>query len=214
MEKEVTGLYLSGHPMDEYRDRLRRLGVSSIGAIVCDFSSNEGPRRFSDGQTVTIAGVVSSVRTRPTKNKSLMSYVVLEDDSGAMELIVFQKVLDQDGKYLKENAVLYVRGRISARDDKEPQLMAEALLPLEQAIADAARAAEEAREKTLYVKIPSRADKAMRKLELLLTMFPGKEPLVIWCEAERKRIGARCRIHPALLQELREMLGEGNVVVK
>ena len=92
--------------------------------------------------------------------------------------------------------------------------MAEALLPLEQAIADAARAAEEAREKTLYVKLPSRGDRAMHKLELLLTMFPGREPLVIWCEAERKKIGARCRIHPALLQELREMLGEANVVVK
>ena len=214
MEKEVTGLYLSGHPMDEYRDSLRRLGVSSIGAIMSDFEFSDGPRRFADGQTVTVAGVVSSVRTRPTKNKSLMSYVVLEDDSGAMELIVFQKVLDSDGKYLRENAVLYVRGRISARDDKEPQLMAEALLPLDQAIADAARAAEEAREKTLFVKLPSRGDRAMRKLELLLTMFPGKEPLIIWCEAERKKIGARCRIHPALLQELREMLGEENVVVK
>ena len=214
MEKEVTGLYLSGHPMDGYRDRLRRLGVSSIGAIMSDFSSDESRGRFEDGQTVAVAGVVSSVRTRPTKNKSLMSYVVLEDDSGAMELIVFPKVLEQDGKYLQENAVLYVRGRISSRDDKEPQLVAEALRPLDQAIADAARAAEEAREKTLFVKLPSREDKAMRKLELLLTMFPGREPLVIWCEAERKKIGARCRIHPALLQELREILGEGNVVVK
>ena len=214
MEKEVTGLYLSGHPMDGYRDSLRRLGAAPIGAILSDFSSAEGPRRFADGQSVTVAGVVSSVRTRPTKNKSLMSYVVLEDDSGAMELIVFQKTLDQDGKYLTENAVLTVRGRISARDDKEPQLMAESLLPLDRAIADAARADEARREKTLFVKLPSRTDPAMHRLELLLTMFPGKEPLVIWCEAERKKIGARCRIHPALLQELREMLGEDCVVVK
>ena len=110
--------------------------------------------------------------------------------------------------------MLWVRGRISVRDEKEPQLIAEALETLDQAVADAARAAEDAREKTLFVKLPSRGDPAMRKLELLLTMFPGKEPLVIWCEAERKKIGARCRIHPALLQELRDMLGEGNVVVK
>ena len=213
MEKEVTGLYLSGHPMDAYRDSLRRLGVASIGAILGDFSA-EGQHRFQDGQSVSVAGVVSSVRTRPTKNKSLMSYVVLEDDSGAMELIVFQKVLDQAGRFLQENAVLFVRGRISARDDKEPQLMAEALLPLEQAIADARRAAEDAREKTLFVKIPSRSDRAMRRLELLLTMFPGREPLVIWCEAERKKLAARCRIHPALIQELRLILGEDSVVVK
>ena len=86
---------------------LRRLGVASIGAILGDFSA-ERQHRFQDGQSVSVAGVVSSVRTRPTKNKSLMSYVVLEDDSGAMELIVFQKVLDQAGRFLQENAVLFV----------------------------------------------------------------------------------------------------------
>ena len=143
-----------------------------------------------------------------------MAYAELEDDSGAMELIVFPKTLEADGRYLEENGLLYVRGRLSARDDKEPQLIAEALLPLERAIEDAKQAAEAAREKTLFVKIPSRGDRAMRKLELLLTMFPGKEPLVIWCEAERKKLAARCDIHPSLLRELREMLGEDCVVVK
>ena len=214
MEKEVTGLYLSGHPMDAYRDRLKNMGVSKLGAILADFAETGAPRRFSDGQSVSLAGVVSSVRTRPTKNKSLMSYAVLEDDSGAMELIVFPKVLESDGKYLKENEILWARGRISARDEKEPQLVAEALLPLEQALAETKRAEEEKREKTLYVRLPSRSSPMLHRIQLLLTMFPGKEPLVIWCEAERKKIGARCRIHPALVQELREQLGADSVVVK
>ena len=213
MEKEITGLYLSGHPMDAYRDWLRRLGAAQIGAILTDFASGEA-QRFRDGQTLAVAGIVNTVRKRPTKNQSLMAYAELEDDSGAMELIVFPKTLEADGRYLEENGLLYVRGRLSARDDKEPQLIAEALLPLERAIEDAKQAAEAAREKTLFVKIPSRGDRAMRKLELLLTMFPGKEPLVIWCEAERKKLAARCDIHPSLLRELREMLGEDCVVVK
>ena len=214
MEKEVTGLYLSGHPMDGYRERLQRLGVTRIGAILTDFAETDAPRRFADGQTVTLAGVVSSVRTRPTKNQTLMSYVMLEDDSGAMELIVFPKVQESDGKYLQENGLLWVRGRISARDDKEPQLVAEALLPLEQALADRAREPEPPREKTLFVRLPSRESPLTHRIELLLTMFPGQEKMVLWCEAEHKKIGARCLIHPALVQELRELLGDGNVVVK
>ena len=214
MEKEVTGLYLSGHPMDEYRDSLKALKTAPIGAILSNFEEASAPRRYADGQSVCIAGVVTAVRTRPTKNKSLMSYVTLEDDSGSMELIVFQKTLDACGKYLKENAVLLARGRLSARDDKEPQLMAEVLSPVDQAIEAVGRAAEDARDRTLYLRLPAREHPLMRKLELLLMMFPGKSPLVIWCEAERKKIGARCRIHPALLQELREQLGEENVVVR
>ena len=116
MEKETTGLYLSGHPMDEYRQTVARLGAVPIGAILSDFDGEDGPVRFRDEQTVCLAGVVQSVKTRPTKNNSLMSYVTLEDDSGSMELIAFQKALDSCGDCLKENNALLVRGRISVRD--------------------------------------------------------------------------------------------------
>ncbi|MCR5663512.1 MAG: DNA polymerase III subunit alpha [Oscillospiraceae bacterium] len=211
MEKEVTGLYLSGHPMDEYRESVRKLGAAPIGAILNDFSAADGPRRFRDGQEVKLAGIVTAARQRPTKNKSLMSYVTLEDDSGAMELIVFQKVLDTDGRHIRENAVLLVRGRISARDEKEPQLMVEAIKPLDEALADRPRGNGK---KTLFVRLPQRDALTLHWLELLLTMFPGGEPLVLWIESERKKIGARCVIHPALVKELRERLGEDNVVVR
>ncbi len=233
MEKEVTGLYLSGHPMDEYREKLRRLGVAPIGAILSDFDSEDGPNRYADGQMVSVAGVVQTIRTRPTKNGALMSYVTLEDDSGSMELIVFQRALDSGGAYLKENAALFIRGRISVRDEKEPQLMVDSIRPLEEAQAAIPSApgptrerpprqeprtgpepAAPAAEQKLYVRLKSREDPALRHIELLLTMFPGNQQLVIWCEKEKKRIGARCRIHEGLLLELQEMLGEENVVLK
>ena len=235
MEKEVTGLYLSGHPMDEYRDKLRRLGVAPIGAILADFDSEDGPARYADGQLVSIAGVVQTIRTRPTKNGALMSYVMLEDDSGSMELIAFQRALDSGGAYLKENAALFIRGRISVRDEKEPQLMVDSIRPLAEAEAAAyqeprprertarggyaprpepAPAARPEQEKKLYLRLKSREDPMLGHIELLLTMFPGNQQLVIWCEKEKKRIGARCLIHEGLLLELRELLGEENVVLK
>ena len=72
----------------------------------------------------------------------------------------------------------------------------------------------EARAQKLFVRLSGREDPLLHRLELLLTMFPGQEPLVIWLEKEQKRIGARCLIHPALVQELRELLGGENVVLK
>jgi DNA polymerase-3 subunit alpha len=222
MEKEVTGLYLSGHPMDEYREKLGRLGIASIGAILNDFEAEDGPRRFADGQLVTVAGIVESTRTRPTKNGALMSYVQLEDDSGSMELIVFQRALDKGGAFLKDNAALLIRGRISVRDEKEPQLMVDSIRPLselEDALHENAPALPAERpapepEQKLWVKLPSRYDPALKRIELILTMFPGNQQIVIWCQREQKRIGARCLIHEGLILELREMLGEENVVVK
>ena len=229
MEKEVTGLYLSGHPMDEYREKLQRLGVASIGAILADFSGEDGPRDYADGQSVTVAGVVQSVRTRPTKNGALMSYVQLEDNSGSMELIAFQRVLDEGGGYLKENAALWVRGRISVRDEKEPQLMLDSIRPLSDADAvlparepgrsappprEAPRNAPPPAEQKLWVKLPSREDPRLHRIELILKMFPGQQQLILWCEKEKKRIGARCLIHEGLILELQEMLGKENVVIK
>ena len=129
-EKDVTGLYLSGHPMDEYREAVRKAGVTPIGFLMEDFSSDDGPHTYSDGQLLTLAGIVDTVKTKTTKSSSLMSYVRLEDDTGGIELIVFQRALDQGGKYLIPNTGIVVRGRVSVRDEKEPQLMVDTILPL------------------------------------------------------------------------------------
>ena len=212
MEKEATGLYLSGHPMDEYRETVRRIGAAPIGALLADFAPGGG-RRYADGQLVTLAGVISSARTRTTKNNSLMSYVVLEDDTGSMELIVFQKTLDTCGAFIRENETVIAKGRISARDEKEPQLMCDSIRPISDAVAGGASEREAAGRK-LFVKLPSREEPRLRHLELVLKMFPGSEQMIIWCEKEKKRIGARCQFHEALLDELRETFGPENVVLR
>ncbi len=232
MEKEMTGLYLSGHPMDEYRDRIKGLGTVPIGSVIGDFSS-DGPHRFADGQRIRIAGIVSSSRTRPTRNNSLMCYVQFEDDTGVIELVVFQRVLDTCGTYISDNAALVVSGRISLRDEKDPQITVEDLSPIDASLSqgappsyspggEQARTRDESRpaaaggqqDRTLYVRVPSGADPVLHRIELLLTMFPGSGKLVIWCEKEKKRIGARCLIHPALAEELSELLGKENIVLK
>ena len=223
MEKEVTGLYLSAHPMDEFRERVRSIGAVPIGVVMNDFSEAESEHCFHDGQKITVAGIVSSSKTKATKNNSLMSYVQLEDDSGSMELLVFQKVLEQSGPYIVDNAVLAVTGRISVREEKAPQIMVDSIRPLESCSPERGPESEAAGApaqnapaagQTLYVRFPSQEDPRFSYLEKLLIMFPGNGKLVVWFEKEKKRVGARCLIHPALMAELKERLGEENVVLK
>ena len=227
MEKETTGLYLTGHPMDEYRAAVKKIGASPIGAVMNDFAAEDGPRSFADGQYITVAGVVAGARTRPTKNNSLMSYITLEDDTGAMEVIAFQRVLDQSSMFIKDNAALIVRGRISVRDEKEPQLMADTIRPIEEADSMKAAAArpdgapkpaphgdDPATQQKLWVKLPAADDPRIKRIELILTMFPGQQQMVIYCAREKRKLTARCIIHDSLVAELKEMLGEENVVVK
>ena len=217
-EKEVTGLYLSGHPMDEYRSLVGRIGAVPIGQLSEDFDSEAGPRRFADGMDITIAGIIESVRTRTTKNNSLMSYVILEDDTGSIELIVFQRVLDESGAYLRDNTAVIVKGRISVRDEKEPQIVVNTIRSLAEEIpADSASPAVEAAapaEKTLWVKLPSREDPSFAHVEKLLTMFPGTDRLILYCEAEKKKFATRCLHHEALTAELARIVGDRNVVLK
>ena len=219
MEKETTGLYLTGHPMDEYRAAVKKIGASPIGAVMNDFAAEDGPRSFADGQYITVAGVVAGARTRPTKNNSLMSYITLEDDTGAMEVIAFQRVLDQSAMFIKDNAALIVRGSISVRDEKEPQLMADTIRPIEEADSMKAAAArpdgdDPAAQQKLWVKLPAADDPRIKRIELILTMFPGQQQMVIYCAREKRKLTARCIIHDSLVAELKEMLGEENVVVK
>ena len=213
MEKETTGLYLSGHPMDSYRDVVRRMGAVPLGAVMGDFASEDGPGRFHDGQNITVAGVVSSFKTKTTRNNTLMSYIQLEDDTGSMELMAFQRALDTGGNYVIDNAAIIVKGRISARDEKEPQLMVDSIRPISD-LHELETNAPPPRQKKLWIKVSSANEPVLKRIKLILTMFPGTHQMIIYCEKEQKRMGANCLIHEGLVEELKELLGEENVVVK
>ena len=212
MEKETTGLYLSGHPMDQYREMARRQGAVTIGSIMNDFQREEGPQQYRDGQRVVIAGVISNYKTRTTRNNTLMAYVNLEDDTSGIELLCFSRVLEESGSYIRENAAVLARGKISVRDEKEPQLMVDAIMPLQDNMEMQERG--EKREKRLYLRFPNREDPRLRKVKLVLSMFPGEEQIILYFEDCKKRVGTRGQCHPALIQDLTERLGQENVVLK
>ena len=217
MEKATTGLYLSGHPMDHYREEIQKLRAPTIASIIRDFAQEGGPTRFADGQRITIAGVITSSKTKTTKNNSLMAYVVVEDDTASMELLCFNRVLESCGAYMKENQAVIVKGRLSVRDEKAPQIMCDSIYPLSSAEGPAPEPQEQKKQaagETLFLKFPSLSDASIRHMKLVFHMFPGTGTVKMVMADTRKVYATQALLHPALVKEAQEVLGNENVVVK
>ena len=215
MEKEVTGLYLSGHPMDEHRNALRKVQVAAIGEILDCFEN--GGDDYADEQQIKIAGIVQQVKMKTTRSNTMMAYVTLEDDTGAMELLVFSNAINQYGSYLSENTAVVVSGKISVRDEKAPQIIANRVWPIDQFTRQPeaqVQAPPAVKGERLYLKLPSEAGREYRRVRPVLNMFLGRTPVVLYFADTGLRRQTHCQLEEDLLQELREILGSGNVVVK
>ncbi|MBQ1351871.1 MAG: DNA polymerase III subunit alpha, partial [Oscillospiraceae bacterium] len=219
MEKEATGLYLSGHPMDEYRDLVEKIHAVPIGTILATFQEDEiETNAVQDGEQVTIAGVITSMKTKTTRTNSVMAYVTLEDDTGTIELLVFSRVLSENRAALVENIPVLVTGRISSREEKEPQIMMDSIRLLQEVLQQGLKeepiAPQVLQGSKLYVRIASKESWEMDHLQRLFFMFPGETPVVLYCADTKQKLGGRCLLHKALLKELNQVLGEENVVLK
>jgi len=218
--------------MDEYRNIAKRFNTVSIGDILADFSREDGNAVFRDNQKVALAGVIESVKTKPTRNNSLMAYLALDDGSGGMELLAFQKALDDSSVYMQADATVLVYGRLSARDEKAPQVVVDMLRPLADALSPVMQnpaqpnpaqpgsaqpnpaQSDHVKDKALYVKLSSKDSPEYERLKLVHTMFPGRERMIIHFEDTKVSLGAKCVIHDAFVKELVEMLGEKNVRIR
>lgn len=215
MEKETTGIYISGHPMDDYRALLRGTHVVHIGELMDEES------KYRDDQIISIAGIVQTVKMKTTRSNSMMAYVTVEDDTASIELLAFSNVLNQYGGYLRENSPVVITGRLSIREEKEPQIIVNRARPISD-FQDGVVAPEPQETQsapapmpgTLYLRLTGEADPRYPKVRAMLNMFPGESSAVVFFEDSRQRRGTRCSIGQSLVQELKNLLGEGNVVVK
>ena len=212
MEKETTGIYITGHPMDDYRAYLRNTHVMPIGRLM------EEDCPVKDEQIVSVAGIVQSVKMKTTRNNSMMAYVTVEDDTAAIEMLAFSNVLTQFGSYLKENMPVVITGRLSVRDDKDPQIVINRARPISDYAEQPPQPAQEQpkRELTgkLYLKLPSEDSLEYNKTRAILSMFPGDNQVVLYFADTAVRRGTRCGIRENMLRELENLLGSGNVVLK
>jgi len=209
LEKETTGIYLSGHPMDDYRAYLKNTHVIPIGKLM------EEDNAYQDDQIVSVAGIVQSAKMKTTRNNSMMAYVTVEDDTASIEMLAFSNVLNQYGGYLKENSPVVVTGRLSLRDDKDPQIVINRARPISDYAENGVQPEEPVRRSgTLYLRLPDQEEALFGKVRAILSMFPGNDPVVVYFEDTKQRRGSRCAIDSRMLRELQSLLGSENVVVK
>ncbi len=221
-EREVTGMYLSGHPMNAYREAAKAAGAVRIGPIHADFAQEGGPTVYQDEQAIAVAGIVTAYRTRPTRNGGLMAYASVEDDTGSIELLCFSRTLERFGRLLSPDSAVLIRGKLSVRDEKPPQILCDEVYSLRGAgekqdappPPKAVPGVQVLEGKALWLRLPSEHTPALGHINRVIAMFPGNTPARIFFMDTGKRLGTRCLLGKALLEELTEVLGEENVVLQ
>lgn len=221
MEKEITGLYLSGHPLSEFARIIKSQHYAKISDIVnC---AREDVPRHKDGDRIKILAIISEVKLKTSKNNNTFAYVSIEDMYGAMEMMVFGSVLEKSSFLLQEGNIVELRARISVREDEAPKLMCDEVLEAPKLSEIGEESGPQETQKPtknpgLYIKVKSKASEEYERAMLLLSIFEGGTPVYIFLEDEKKLVQAPRKLwiakNDVLIEELKNKIGERNVVLR
>ncbi len=203
--EDVLGIYLSGHPLERYRNIMEKM----ISAKTTDFQPDEesGIPKVYDGQKVIIGGMITEKTIKYTRNNKVMAFLTLEDLLGTVEIVVFPRDYEKWQSMLNEDARVFVQGRVNAEDDKPSKLILEKV-----------RAFEDMPQE-LWIQFKDKAEYAEKEQELLETLkgYAGVSAVVIYLKdvnaMKRLPAGYHARISDSLTGELRKKYGESNVKV-
>ncbi len=203
-EKEVLGVYVSGHPLEDYRSLMSK----NITAVTHDFLPDEesGETAVKDQLYYTMGGMVAAKTVKLTKNNQNMAFITLEDLVGTVEVVVFPKVYEQYRDILEPDSKIFVYGRASVSED-EGKLLLEKAMPFSEA------------PKEVFLRFKNREDFAagQDRLQKIVKANAGQSEVTVYLKEEKlmKKLGRQSRVEISrkLLQELEELLGEDNVVV-
>lgn len=143
-----------------------------------------------------------------------MAYVTMEDDTASLEMLAFSNVLSQYGGYLRENQPVVITGRLSLRDDKEPQVVINRARPMSDFTEENRIPEQLPQSGTLYLKLPTEQSDLFGKIKAILNMFPGENQTVVYFADTKQRRGTKCALDKRMVDELIRVLGKDNVVVK
>nr|WP_308625262.1 DNA polymerase III subunit alpha [uncultured Eisenbergiella sp.] len=202
-EKEVLGIYISGHPLEEYEQTWRK----HITRTTADFMMDEetGEMNVRDQERVTVGGMIAEKKIKYTKNDKIMAFLTLEDLVGSIEVLVFPKVYEQESAKLTEENKVFVKGRVSAEEDRDGKLICESI----QAFDDI--------RKTLWIKFPTKQEYEAAEKQLLeiLAESDGNDGVVIYVENPKAKKALppnrNVRADQDLIARLGGLYGEGNI---
>lgn len=204
-EKEVIGVYLTGHPLEDYEEKWRK----NISKTTLDFQIDDstGRARVHDGAKETVGGMITAKTIKHTKNNKMMAFLTLEDLAGNVEIVVFPRDYEKNQRLLNEESKVFIRGRVSEEDDAPSKLICESVIPFEQT------------KRELWIQYPDKAAYMKDESHLfeLLKSSDGDDTVVIYCKAEKavKRLpaGRNIYIEPGILSRLTNYFGESCVKV-
>ena len=212
MEKEVSGLYLSGHPLDHYRPVIEKVSTCRISELV-----GENAHAY-DEQNVTLVCTVVRTKTINTKAGGMMAFITVEDMSGSMEVLAFPKVLLAASEAVHDNAVVVIKGRVSYKEDEPSKLIADSIVDVECYEPDKIKTDIKSTKNGLWLKLSSMRSESFEETKNLLQIFEGNFPVYMYFEDTKQRMLAPkslwCTQSDLLVSELERVLGAGNVKVK
>ena len=204
-EKEVLGIYLSGHPLEEYEEKWRK----NISAVTADFMLDEETNavKIKDNQSVVIGGIITEKTIKYTKQNKAMAFITIEDLFGTVEVIIFPRDYEKYSRYLNEDEKVFVAGHANVEEDKNGKLICEKIYSFDDT------------KRELWLQFATKESYEEKEKELYSRLYgsDGNDEIVIYIASPRamKRLGQNYNIHinPELVGNLTEFLGEKNVKI-
>ena len=214
MEKEMLGIYISGHPLEKLREQIERetnvnsmklKEIANLQSTVLDEGEYIARKNeYKDGQFVKYAGIITSVKKKYTKNNTIMAFVTVEDLYGTVEIIVFENCYQEASKYLVEESIVMVEGRLSIREDDEPKIVARSI-----------KIFGDNKRKILTIDINGMEEKDKDKLRGIIRYFQGDKnntPVQIMEDGDLKPCGA-IYLTDDILKEIEEAIGKERIEI-
>lgn len=201
-EKAMLGFYLSGHPLDKFRDELTYFATSTVANL----------RQFPDGREVTVGGIVTAVKRMPDRKGNMMAFITLEDFSGPVELVCFSDCFDKGKDYIEIDRMLLVTGRISTREGESPKIVATETLPLEKLT--------ERFNCQLVIKIDAAcSEDSINRALAILEEFRGTAPVMLTARENGTEVYIKSKKYSVtvdfkLLDSLKELLGDSSAYLR
>ena len=204
-EKEVLGIYVSGHPLEAYEEKWKK----SISATTADFQLDEeiGHTKVHDGAKEIIGGMITEKTIKHTKTNQMMAFITVEDLLGTVEVVVFPRDYEKNRDYLEVDSKVFVRGRVSEEDDKPSKMICEKIIPFERT------------KKELWIQFPDKATFLDEEQIVYgyLADSDGDDEVMIYCAKERavKKLpkNRNIGINEQILSRLMNHFGEKRVKV-
>jgi DNA polymerase-3 subunit alpha len=203
MEKEVVGLYISGHPLSEFEGELKRFVTAYSHELISSEEAEEA--RFKDGDRVRVGGIIADKSTKTTKNNQMMAFITIEDLYGTIECIIFPQTLSKYGTLLEKDSGILLEGTINMKEEENTKLLVNSIRPL-------------VKEQTLSLSIKINNDEDLVLLDTIkpiLRQNSGNVPVYVLLEHRRKKLRAErdlwIKLNGELVDYLKKIFGEENV---